>query len=1465
MSGQSAPRSSSRSHLVVTFMAAILLATAAGLSGHPLPVTPAAATGGPHIAGGFTSIKTLAPAPASCAYNGGFASNYFVRGDCNRIDFSVSETETGSHTVSVELRSADGATLLKTIAPTHTANSTTWHAVTPIDSPAPAWPAGPILVRVIADGSNAGEGTFFFNALGATVNPAPLAPGDRYQPGEDIPLTGSISELNDLAANTQETGVPATFKIRVVDPLGNQLYLSPVQTAQADGTFPAGLKVPGSATAGVTSTAAEDYKSTLALEVVEAAYTDAGASPEVPPRTKGPFAGNPAGVGAVTLQIPPATLIIEAQYASVTGWVKPGEIFPYRVFVRNYTNTAKSNVSVSIPAVPSMTFISASPLAGSGSASVGGGSTVTWTIGSLAAASSTGPTVATLIVEAKAKTLAQDPEIVWKDISTTAKLSYTGGPTGGAQLKSTTHGPKVIPPGGGFETARYGDKPFVMVPVDFTDRKHDAAHTGDALSRTVNSPAHEGSTFNLYQEMSFGQLFPNGDVPSANIASAGFDYTPGFAFSTRDPLKPTCRGTTFGDLPAAGQTAVEGSPAYPERISDGWYQLPGDTEYYGGDFPVFTLGTGSTIDGACGPTSKSVFDAATIADPEVDYNQFDLDKDGVVDFFMMVFVGLGGNGDSQINGEPPYDNIWPHSSSLEYSYTQPVTGLKGYVSDDQLTSLEGVPQCWVGANYTVSDDCQANGGTGDNAKPVYVRVGPYNVNPESAIERASVISHEYGHHLGLPDFYSTSYTAYNDWFLMASDYSQNYTVFGKQEYGWVVPDFLQPGETRNVSNWNEVKNDTGEIHWQRPDGTPYTLSAANGDQNIHNGQTYALKLPHRKLIDQAKVQSQASLPNVWYSGRGNDFGCTPVGGHNLDIVLPELENVPSGTAVTLSYKSSWDMEWDFDYGYTMVTTDGQNYTALPSANNYTTPGSLNPNNSSCQSQYGNGITGTSGSYSGNTFAADRNPASPIYRDTPFLADQYDLSAYAGQRGVVLRFSYYTDPGLDRPGWFIDDLKVTAGANVIYQSDFTNPDPLRTVPGGCGAEGIKTAANCTEGWTLIDATSTSNFDHGYYLELRDRSGFDFNGQGQSDRGAIEWAAGALIEYTDESRGYGNIGDSPPRQHYIDSQPKPGVDCGEALVDDPTTAWDDTAKLCDDAAFTAASGDTHFDDDPATSGASSGEPGDWIDNFADPSSDDGFWHFAYNCLSFDVTAMSGTDANEALPSNLKANATIKALAGCAPFSYTGGYANRAPVADAQVKPTTGPVNSTFIFDGSGSEDDITPSNLLKYEWDFDNNGTYDATGQAVAHSFSTTGTKTVKLRVTDKSASAKSSTDTVTVTVTPAGLADLVVTSNNTSPTTIHRGDHVTFTATVANKGSATAGASTTGWFRKSGDRRIVLGTKPTPSIPAGQSTQVSLTIDTSGMAPGRYKIRVRSDWTNIIPESNGDNNSLVFYITVLKAT
>ncbi|MGH3660105.1 MAG: hypothetical protein ACRDUA_26000, partial [Micromonosporaceae bacterium] len=309
--------------------------------------------------------------------------------------------------------------------------------------------------------------------------------------------------------------------------------------------------------------------------------------------------------------------------------------------------------------------------------------------------------------------------MVWRDLSSTATVTV-----GADSADVTSHGPKVIPPAGGFDTARYGDRPFPVVPVQYTDRPYQAHDL--TLDTVINDPSYPGSTFNLFQEMSLGQLYPEGTVPSDGIATADFaSYQPGFEFS-RGEVGQTCTGTTFADTPIE----EEGTPLYPERITDGIYNLPGQTQYYGADANGSALtgalaGVGAlqAIDSGCGPTGKLVHDAAAIADPEVDYSDYDTDKDGVVDFFMTVFAGCGGNGSSQLSvagcpyPDAPYDNVWPHSSSLEYYYTDPDTGLPGFTTDDQLRDLEGRPLWYTDDTYTEMTTTD----TGDPLK-VFVRV-----------------------------------------------------------------------------------------------------------------------------------------------------------------------------------------------------------------------------------------------------------------------------------------------------------------------------------------------------------------------------------------------------------------------------------------------------------------------------------------------------------------------------------------------------------------------------------------------------------------------------------------------------------------------------------------------------------------------------------------------------------------------
>ena len=85
-----------------------------------------------------------------------------------------------------------------------------------------------------------------------------------------------------------------------------------------------------------------------------------------------------------------------------------------------------------------------------------------------------------------------------------------------------------------------------------------------------------------------------------------------------------------------------------------------------------------------------------------------------------------------------------------------------------------------------------------------------------------------------------------------------------------------------------------------------------------------------------------------------------------------------------------------------------------------------------------------------------------------------------------------------------------------------------------------ATSAPKGWQYVPRSGGSPADHAYYLEMRDRSGFDFDGKGQNDRDPIAFQPGLLLVYTDEAHGYGNCGLSTTRRRRrpLDSLPEPG---------------------------------------------------------------------------------------------------------------------------------------------------------------------------------------------------------------------------------------------------------------------------------------------------------------------------------------
>lgn len=132
----------------------------------------------------------------------------------------------------------------------------------------------------------------------------------------------------------------------------------------------------------------------------------------------------------------------------------------------------------------------------------------------------------------------------------------------------------------------------------------------------------------------------------------------------------------------------------------GIYTAKNNYAYYGGNDDN---GNDSKVD-------ELIIEALDAADDSVDYSEYDNNNDGVVDALYVIYAG-GGEAES---GEP--DHIWPHASGL-WNATYDGVQIPVYACSSELSNT------WDG----------------------WVMTG------------IGTICHEFGHALGLPDFYDTDY------------------------------------------------------------------------------------------------------------------------------------------------------------------------------------------------------------------------------------------------------------------------------------------------------------------------------------------------------------------------------------------------------------------------------------------------------------------------------------------------------------------------------------------------------------------------------------------------------------------------------------------------------------------------------------------------------------------------------------
>jgi hypothetical protein len=131
-------------------------------------------------------------------------------------------------------------------------------------------------------------------------------------------------------------------------------------------------------------------------------------------------------------------------------------------------------------------------------------------------------------------------------------------------------------------------------------------------------------------------------------------------------------------------------------------------------------------------------------------------------------------------------------------------------------------------------------------------------------------------------------------------------------------------------------------------------------------------------------------------------------GDESDMTLTQTFNFTGQSGpITLSYRTWYDIEEDWDYVYLEASTDGEKWQMISTPSG--TPEDPIGNN------HGWGYTGLSGG------------------GPQWIQEEVDLSDYAGKQ-VQIRFEYITDTAVNGEGFLLDDISIP---EIGYFSDFEN--------------------------------------------------------------------------------------------------------------------------------------------------------------------------------------------------------------------------------------------------------------------------------------------------------------------------------------------------------------------------------------------------------------------------------------------
>lgn len=410
------------------------------------------------------------------------------------------------------------------------------------------------------------------------------------------------------------------------------------------------------------------------------------------------------------------------------------------------------------------------------------------------------------------------------------------------------------------------------------------------------------------QQAMIGGGFPLTGSPKSVVILVGFSDLP-FDQTTQDFYNLLNQeGYSYGGGTGSARDyfiAASNGVFTPTFDVYGPYTLQNDMAYYGA--PV-----GSSNDKN---PAAMIAEACQLADEAgVDFSQYDYNNDGILD---NVFVYYAGHNQAEGAHE---NTIWPHQSNIAY---------KGIKVDGKTV-----------ASYACTSEYSGASG-----------------HSRAAI---GTFCHEFGHVLGLPDFYDTNDQLYTvgDWDIMCSGSYNNasrtpptYTSYERFYLGWLVPEqlaepgqyMLEPIETSNTAyliaasshNLNGTQPNPSEffllecrenVGWDAPSASlPGTgmlvwhidYSAAAWNNNTPNNGPSMLRMH----LEEANGQGW-NTRNRWDSGRASD--AYPFNGRYTSFT-PTLHNGTSlidqkvfdivengSTSVSFVYQALGDASLEFD-------------------------------------------------------------------------------------------------------------------------------------------------------------------------------------------------------------------------------------------------------------------------------------------------------------------------------------------------------------------------------------------------------------------------------------------------------------------------------------------------------------------------------------------------------------------------